>query len=716
MRIKQETLRWKFKQKVGRLTISLSRRKMLAKSLRTATLQNDSGTTGQIVVAAMGLTLIANAAWSAGETDQNILDPVVVSATRTEAHLSRVPASVSVVTKDDFDAQQAGSVADVMKKLPNVDFGGGPRMAGQIPTIRGYQGPSITLLVDGARRNASAGLSTPLYLDPYFLSRVEVVRGSASSLYGSGGNGGAMVFTTLAAKDLLSAGKDFGADVKAGYSSGDLSHRYNARIFGKGEQLDGLLAVGVQDFNDLRQAGGTTLQLNSGHASSVLAKLGLQAGDRLRFEFSQHNYQRQSLQPNNPQIVTAGQTQLNHIDQQETVLKATTRDENGGLDVRLYRSMLKNQNDPNKALVNTSTRIETTGASIQNTTRIDSLGQLSYGLDTYQDKLNSLTGAAPNPIVPDGRAQVAGVFLQDEIDVGAWRIIPSARYDKFTASAAYLASPGASFSHVSPKLALTWQASDSLGLFGSYGQAYRAPTVTEMYTNSLVAGVAPTGNFYNFAPNPNLKPETDTTLEIGASYARGNLVDGNIRARATLFQSRARDMINTNVVVGTFNRTGFGRILLGPVGSVFQAQNVSNATRNGMELEGGYRLRAWSLNANYSRLRVTDDATASSLFAPPDKLVTQASYALPATDMSLSWAGTFVARQDYDSTPARRRGGYAVHDLYLSWEPDNRKIKFDFGIGNLFDKRYLDYQTGNTLAATAYQIGRSYKASLSGSF
>ena len=86
MRIKQETLRWKFKQKVGRLTISLPRRKMLTKSFRAASLQNDSGTAGQIVVAAMSLTLIANAAWSASETDQNILDPVVVSATRTEAH------------------------------------------------------------------------------------------------------------------------------------------------------------------------------------------------------------------------------------------------------------------------------------------------------------------------------------------------------------------------------------------------------------------------------------------------------------------------------------------------------------------------------------------------------------------------------------------------------------------------------------------------------
>lgn len=685
-----------------------------------------SNMTVKPLLVALGFALAANAAQAEDEktVGENTLDPLVVSATRTSERLSRTSASVSVVTKDDFEVQQAGTVADVMKKLPNVDFGGGPRMNGQIPTIRGYQGPSITLLVDGARRNASAGLSSPLYLDPYFLSRAEVVRGSSSSLYGSGGNGGAMVFTTLAAQDLLEAGRNFGADVKAGYVSGDFSHHYNARMYGRSGQLDALLAVGVQDFNDIRQAGGTTLQLNAGHGNSALLKLGLQASDSLRFELSQQNYQKQSLQPNNPQIVTAGQTQLNHISQNETVLKASTLNENGGLDARVYRSTLENRNDPNTALaatlVNTSSKTETTGASIQNTTRIDGLGQhrLTYGLDTYQDRLSSITGKVPNAIIPDGKAQVSGVFLQDEISIGDLHITPSARYDKFTASATYVASPAASFSHASPKLAVSWHATDKLNLFGSYGQAYRAPTVTEMYNNSLVAGVAPTANFYNFAPNPNLKPETDTTLEIGANFASSKLfsADDDLKVRATLFQSKAKDMINTGVVIGTFNRTGFGRILLGPVGSIFQAQNVSSASRNGLELEGGYNLDAWKFNANYSRLRVKDNATGANLFAPPDKFAIQVNYAVPTTDISVSWIGTAVARQDYDSTLLRRRSGYTVHDLYMSWEPVNQKFKLDFGVGNLFDKRYLDYQTGNSLAATAYQMGRSYKVSLSGSF
>ena len=171
------------------------------------------------------------------------LDDVTVIATRTERSLNKVPASVSVVKQKDFAQQQAVTVAEVLKKLPNVDFGGGPRFEGQLPTIRGYQGPAITLLVDGARSNSpsAAALWSPLYLDPYYLKQAEVIRGSSSSLYGAGGSGGVMSFTTLSAKDLLEPDQKAGADVKAGYASGDNSHRYNARVYGQHEQADLLL-------------------------------------------------------------------------------------------------------------------------------------------------------------------------------------------------------------------------------------------------------------------------------------------------------------------------------------------------------------------------------------------------------------------------------------------------------------------------------------------
>lgn len=287
------------------------------------------------------------------------------------------------------------------------------------------------------------------------------------------------------------------------------------------------------------------------------------------------------------------------------------------------------------------------------------------------------------------------------------------RYDRFTTSPANTALVSASNSHLSPKLAIDRLITPGFSLFGSYGQSYRAPGVWETYADNMPGGVLNTSTFNSFKSNPDLKPETVTTLELGTHYERSVSADGDgkFRVRATVFQAKARDMI-TQKSIGTFTRTA---PFIG-TGSIFQYQNVSTAGRDGLELEGVYERDTWRFTANYSRLRVKDDATGDNLFSPPDKLATQLSYALPPHNLRLSWSGLAVAAQDYDTTVNRRRSGYAVHDVYATWIPDGGSYTVDFGISNLADKRYVVYQSSNAAALTAYEVGRSYKVALTGSF
>jgi hemoglobin/transferrin/lactoferrin receptor protein len=652
------------------------------------------------------------------------LDDVTVIATRTERSLNKVPASVSVVKQKDFAQQQANSVADVMKKLPNVDFGGGPRFEGQLPTIRGYQGPAITLLVDGARSNSpsAAALWSPLYLDPYYLKQAEVVRGLSSSLYGAGGNGGVMSFTTLNAKDLLEEGRKAGADAKAGYASGDNSHRYNARVYGQNEQADLLLGLGYRDFDEIRQGEDAgTMQLNSGHSNSGILKLGVEPNDRVRFELSGQTFQSQNRRANNPQIVSTTQTQLNHTQQDNLVLRASTKNKDGAkaLDARIYQNKLRVVNDRNPsipALAATDTKTDTTGGSIQNTSRLqEGKHTLTYGVDTYKDKLVSRSNGAVSTVNPDGTADVLGVFLQDEIALtDKWSVTPSIRHDKFDSSPATASAltPATKFSHTSPKLAVAYQATPNLNLYGNYGQAFRAPTVWELYQSTQNSnGTFPTNNLFNFKSNPSLKPQTDTTLEIGAKYKKENVFSGSdkLQLRAAVFKTNAKDMVN-QATVGTYVRTP----PFPGTGSIFQYQNVDQAKRDGIELEGNYERGALRLDVGASKLRVKDKVNGNNLFSPPDKLTTKVSYQLPK-NTSVSWAATGVAAQDYDSTVLRRRSGYATHDVHVGWKP-NRKVEVDFGVNNVFDKKYLSYQSSNAAASTAYEMGRNYMISVSGGF
>ncbi|WP_287602867.1 TonB-dependent hemoglobin/transferrin/lactoferrin family receptor [Thiothrix sp.] len=638
------------------------------------------------------------------------LEDVTVIATRTERSLNKVPASVSVVKQKDFAQQQANSVADVMKKLPNVDFGGGPRSDGQIPTIRGYQGTDITLLVDGARRSSpeATQLWSPLYLDPFYLKQAEVVRGPSSSLYGSGGNGGVMSFTTLNAKDLLEPDQKAGADAKAGYASGDNSHRYNAKVYGQGEQTDFLLGMGYRDFDSIERGDDGVEQQNSGHTSSGLLKLGVEPSEKVRIELSGQTSQGKNYRPNNPQVVTATPQQT-HTSQDNTVLRVTTKNNKGekALDAKVYNNKFHLLNDaafypPATTLASSEYTTDTTGLGVQNTSRLqDGKHTLTYGVDVYKDKFTTLRGGIANPVNPDGTSDTSGVFLQDEIELTSkLRITPSVRYDKFETKVSTGTAAATKFSHTSPKLAVAYQATPDLTVYGNYGQAYRAPTVWERYRQTVTETPF---DFSRFRSNLNLKPQTDTTFEVGAKYKKEQVFssDDKVQLRAAAFKSDVKDLID-NKVIGTFLGTR----------PIQQYQNVADAEREGIELEGSYERGAVRLDVGASRLRVKDKATGNNLFSPPDKLTTKVSYQLPK-NTSVSWAATGAAAQDYDSTVLRRRSGYSTHDLHVGWKP-NRKVEVDFGVNNVFDKKYQTYQS--TQATAAYEMGRNYMISVSGGF
>ncbi|MBS1139260.1 MAG: hypothetical protein H6R13_713 [Proteobacteria bacterium] len=684
------------------------------------------------------------------EPRDTVLSEVVVTAsTRTANPLSKVPASISVISQEDFDDQQAVTVSSVMKKLPNVEFGGGPRVNGEIPAIRGVFGPSITLLVDGARQNdsTSPGLKSPLFVDPYFLRQAEVLRGPASSLYGSGGNGGAMIFTTLNARDLLAPDQAIGGGARLAYASADKSSRLNARLYGGNDVVDGLVAIGVQNWNKIRQGGGTYLDPNDGDSRTGLIKLGIQPAADSRIELSHQFYDSDNLQVNNPQAsdfrsanlpIDKPAIQMTHVNQSNTVLKGMFGKVDGGPAVlaTLYKTILEYKGDrsPNPAITNvlyTNTQTVTDGASLQGTRVIDGTGwgrhRLTAGIDYFKDKQTAISATSTNPTAPstvtrNGERDVTGVFIQDEILFGSgWRITPSLRSDRYSASVIDGSLPDNNAGRVSPKLSVAWQSENGLMLYSNIGEAFRAPTVVELYQN------LPCNAFVLncFKPNAELRPEIDRTLELGANFMRKSaFIDGDtIKGRASWFYSHVSDLIyNTNLGGKTYTgitapqqATFAANCANTGLNCNYQYQNIADARREGAEIEGSYVLGRWQFNAAYSRVRVENRGNGDQIFSPADKLNLQVRHQLPALNMMALWNSTAVAPQDYDSTVLRRRPGYVIHDLFVSWMPAGQKFKLDLGVTNLFDKRYSAYQSSNAYAYT-YQEGRSLRAALSADF
>lgn len=667
--------------------------------------------------------------------DHVALDEISVVATRTTTALEKTPASVSVANQLTLEKSQAATLLPVLRAMPNVELGGGPRVDALVPIIRGAFGAGVTLLLDGARQNdiQAPGMKAPLYVDPYFLKQVEVLRGAASSLYGSGGNGGVMALTTLSARDLLETGQSVGGGVKVGYASGDRSSHLNARLYGGNEQVDVLLMLGKHDWDKIRQPGGTDITPNDGNSATGLLKFGVSPRRDLRLELSHQFYRSDNLATNNPQVGQYKKTtdtasipfiQPTHVDQRNTVANVQFGDSANAaapyVDARVYRSFLQVRLDPyatNPAYQNAATsnfqltETRTDGASLQWT---QSFGRhrLSLGGDVFSDHLNSAAGSttiAVNPVNPAGERKGSGIFGQDQISLGGgWQLIPTLRYDHYRATQTNGSQAANEKSRVSPKLTLSWENAAGLLVYGSYGEGFRAPAVNELFQKSTL------GTFSWFLPNSALRPEVDKTVELGAKYRQKNLwaSGDDLRLRGALFDSRVQDLI-TSLNLGNIpgqsscSRTGLG--------CQYQYQNMAHASRTGVELEAVYKRDLWQYQLAYGRVRVKSDDSGENLFSPPDKVTAQVHRRLPALDATLLWNSTLVAAQKYDATVLRRRPGYAVHDLFLSWQPGNQKYRVDAGISNLFDKGYAVYQSSN-LYANTYQEGRSLKVALNADF
>jgi len=118
------------------------------------------------------------------------------TATKTDTPLIEVPASVSIVTSEQIEAQQPKTVTQALRYTPGVtsEVAGGQIIADQL-IIRGFQQGTGRLLRDGLRGFPSdyLGWDAP---EPYGLERIEVLRGASSVLYGASDPGGQINLVT----------------------------------------------------------------------------------------------------------------------------------------------------------------------------------------------------------------------------------------------------------------------------------------------------------------------------------------------------------------------------------------------------------------------------------------------------------------------------------------------------------------------------------------
>ena len=191
---------------------------------RNRRIQNTSG---------IALFLIAMGSLQAAEPQQvaDATAPIVtVTATRTDHPIEDVPATVSVINEVEIERNLVKDIPGLVRYEPGISVSNNPGRFGPNGfNIRGIGGNRVLMQIDGIRLPdafdfGSFSSASRNSVDIDAIKSVEILRGPASSLYGSDAIGGVVSYITKDPEDYMSlTSKPVYGSVKTGYASADKS-------------------------------------------------------------------------------------------------------------------------------------------------------------------------------------------------------------------------------------------------------------------------------------------------------------------------------------------------------------------------------------------------------------------------------------------------------------------------------------------------------------
>ncbi|WP_420566357.1 TonB-dependent hemoglobin/transferrin/lactoferrin family receptor [Thalassobaculum sp.] len=659
------------------------------------------------------------------------LGPISVTATRSPISAMRYPGMVTVIDRDQIELKDPDTIEDMFRSVPGVHFEGGPRRTGQVPTIRGFEGENVQIRIDGARQNFVSGHNGRVFVDPALLAGGEVLRGPASSLYGSGAMGGMIALRTLSADDLLEGDDTLAGRAKFGYQ--DVNQEFTESLVVGGRPMDGVGLLGgivKRDSDDIELGNGTSL-VSDDDIISGLAKADVDVMPGLSASLSYLVFNNDAREPANGQGAnTAADSDITDKDiRSDTirgqVLYAPLGQSWVDLDASAYftKSQVEQVYEDSGRV--TDQDVDTYGLFIDNRSRF-SLAErssltLTYGVEASQDEQKGYDSASADGTrsgVPNAEAEFAGAFLQGSFEVrdvipGTLTVIPGVRYDSFSADSEI--DESTSDDEVSPKIAVSYEPIRGLVGFASYGRAFRAPSINELYNEGTHFAIPlPNGQtaVNSFVANPNLKPEVSDTLEFGLGYERADTLMKNdeFRIKGAYFQSEVENLIDISVNSAGPSVSCFIPPYTGCNAGTTDTVNVPEAELEGYELEASYDAQRFYLTAGFSSIDGENTRTGESLgVLTPDRLSTDIGLRLFEIDTVVGVEGEFASGFDKVDDPSEERGGYSVFDLYLQWAPSEQALRgltINLGVDNVFDRDY------ERVFAGVSEPGRNYKGSI----
>lgn len=677
--------------------------------------------TKRILRSALSLSILSVIASVASANDEKIssiseptkLETIVVTAAGYEQDVSKAPASMTVITQKELETRQYNDITDVLRNTPGVVVSGAG--SAQTISIRGM-GSSYTLfLVNGKRQYSKdvnpngddSGFEKNILPPISAIERIEVIRGPASTLYGSDAMGGVINIITKKVSDEWSGTVELGTILQDSNHSGEIK---NGSVYLTGPLIENKLGMQLGLNKQKREEDSYVGAFRGTEIESLNSRLTYLINDQHDLEF-EANFTKQESES------TAGKTILNtgadsYGRNYREVFGLT---HNGTysdiLNSSSYIQYEKSKNPDRKNATSglSGIELETWLANSQWNWQLSNHNLISGVYFKNESLVDSATNQNADMPITELERWAFAVFAEDTWSItDTFNLTTGLRYD-------HDENYDGNFS---PRVYGVYNPTDAWTFKGGVSTGYKQPDLRQ--SSSEVHSVTGKGSAFIMG-NDNLKPEKSVSYELGTAW-QGDKSKASLTAFYTEYKDKITEVRDCSSPNGNNSDSAtwacvdpFGRIdaATGNVrlwNFISSRINVDEATMQGVEASFDTELaEGVNLNTNYTYTE-TEQKSGDLKGQPLNQIPKHMFNA--TVDYNLNDALDVWTRLHYRSETSSYLGrtsmseptpAYQFLDVGFNYQ-FTPSLKGKFGVYNLLDEKAEDADGDQVLDGRRYGI------------
>lgn len=421
-------------------------------------------------------------------TDEEL---VVVSATRSLQSITRVAENISVVTKEDIELMNAHTLSDVLNTVTGVqlDIKGGIG-AIAFPLIQGSDYRHVAVLMDGVLINSNLQNLADISMMPVqHVEKIEIIKGPASSVWGSSLGGVVNIITKSGAEQKRNGG------TVSGSFGEQTSLDSRAEMYGRKERTAYYLYAGRMQFD-----GFNGLSPNNGTSNSNLyLKLSQELTKDSQLVLTTF-YNKGERDLTYPGLGFYRNQEIENLFSSLSLNSSLGNDIGVALSVRyVMRDLYQNDNFDDGSIWNTQSRDNSHGASAKINWKKKDHAMVA-GIDYDNTVMKNSESFTDNTRF---RIEKLALFANDTITIGKLTVTPGVRYDRENTFGDF----------ISPSLGLTYELYDKTVVRAAVARGFSS--VPAIYKVDTIYDFGDGMPWYYFKGNSDLKPEKVWSYQLG---------------------------------------------------------------------------------------------------------------------------------------------------------------------------------------------------------